>query len=134
MAFDYLIANSGLSQKREDRTWTLRWGGSVDEEFPTSHYTYAVLARQTSVYAKKKAIDLQPNNELNPWLWADIARQVMEAQSTCAKELPKEIPLDLDNLELPDGVADYLDQHEWWVRNRYCRKTADVRSHADERP
>jgi hypothetical protein len=128
-AHQFLLENGGLVEMDEG-TWILRWGRGVEEKFPDSHYAYAFLARQTSVYAKVKAIALQPDNELNPWLMADIARKVMERRSACAKELPKKIPVDIENFKPPDRVADYLRQHDWWVQHRYCRH-AEGRRHDD---
>jgi hypothetical protein len=123
-AFQYLVERRSLvrpsgSGGEERARWRL-FLSDVPERFPESHYAYVTLAGQSSVYAKKQAIELQPGNTLNPWVMGGIARQVLDAQSSCWKHRPLRFDLDSDELELPDGVREYLEQYEWYLENRHC--------------
>jgi hypothetical protein len=64
LAFEFLLRNRGLIHVEESGAWQLSaFAYRVKEKYPTSHYAYATLAQQTSVYAKREAIDLQPNEK-----------------------------------------------------------------------
>lgn len=124
-AHDYLIQNRGLHYTAETDTWRLQWVSGVEKKFPGSHYTYAVLVAQTSVYPKKRAVELQPENTLNPWVMGAIARHVLGSRSRCWPHGPLKFDLSIDELELPDGVRDYLEQHEWYLANRHCPRVIE---------
>jgi hypothetical protein len=49
-----------------------------------------------------------------------IARHVLDSRSSCWDKEPLEFDLDVDKLELPEGVHEYLDQYAWYLENRHC--------------
>lgn len=124
-AHDYLIQNRGLHYAAETDTWRLHQIPGLDKKFPRSHYTYAALAAATSVYSKKQAVELQPENPLNSWVMGAIARHVIGSRSRCWPHGPLKLELSIDELELPEGVRDYLEQHEWYLANRHCPRVIE---------
>jgi hypothetical protein len=124
-AFAYLV-ESGTSPRVDSvedgkaRRWRLYPKPGFAERFPESHYAYAMLARQWSARAKRRAVELQPGNPLNPWVMGALARQVLHSRSSCWEHGPLPFDLDVDELELPDGVREYLEQYEWYLENRHC--------------
>lgn len=132
-AYEYLLADGRLVENHEQGYWSMRWGPMLKEKYPSSHYTFASLAEQSSVYAKKEATDLQPDNPLNPWVMGAVADLVLKRRSRCSTDPPLTFDLNIEELELPDGVRGYLDQQKWYFNNRYCQERQSLQSRSRER-
>ncbi|MEO7795934.1 MAG: hypothetical protein ABIV06_14295 [Thermoanaerobaculia bacterium] len=113
----------------EDRTaWSMSaW--DLYKTFPLSHYSYAALTRDESQLPSfKRAVEMQPENPLNPWVHGAMARRVLDYRSSCweGQELPYK--LEIEDLELPPGVREYLDRYAWSLEHWDCpRKVAKPR-------
>jgi len=119
-AFEYLEEHRGLVHEKGGGRWRLIRGAGLEERFPTSNYTYAVLAREaSSLEEKRRAIEIQPSHPLNPWVEAAIQRQMLDAAAKQGRSVqwrsssPPE-----ERTALPSGVAEYLDQHAWALQHR----------------
>lgn len=128
-AFDYLVEQRGITYVHETEAWKLRaaFAYRVKERYPTSHFAYAVLAAGFSkAHEKLRAIELQPTNPLNPWVKGAIARQALDHQSSCRELEPPTFDFygtsvpSVDGLEVSEEIREYLDQHAWYLENRYC--------------
>lgn len=133
-ARDYLLRERSMVEDRERGTWRLRWASKIDRLYPTSHYTYALLARQSSIYATLEALKLQPENRLNPWLRGALAQRVLEQTSRCSEAPPLKVEVSIEDLEVPAGVRQYLEQHAWYVEHRLCAKSGNRGAAQDARP
>jgi hypothetical protein len=120
LAHEYLERTGGLKYYPDSGEWRIKQVVSIEEKHPNSHYTYALVAGATSVFAKMRAVALQPDNPLNPWVMGDVARQVLDYRSSCWSHQPREFDLSIEQLELPAGVHAYLEQYAWYLENRHC--------------
>jgi hypothetical protein len=121
-AREYLLQNRSLSLNQETGRWYLMSAGyRIRDKFPSSHYTYAFLARiGSNVHEKQLAVDLQQDNTLNPWVVGAIARHYLDHRSSCWKGESLGLDYSIEDLALPAGVGEYLAQYRWQLENRHC--------------
>ena len=116
-AYDYLVRSDALLHDEETGRWLLIRGTGLEERYPSSHYTYAFLARgASSADRNRRAVALQPNHHLNPWVKAAIARNMLT--SGISEAAPSQLEQMLAEMSLPTGVGEYLRQHAWNLKHR----------------
>jgi hypothetical protein len=118
-AFEYLLAHRGVRHSAGAGAWQLRAPYDFHLRFPASLYAYADLALAGGG-SQRRAVELHPDHPLNPWVNGRLAQQVLDRRSTCWKHAPFPFEIDIDELEVPDGVREYLEQYEWYLENRHC--------------
>lgn len=118
-AHDHLLQSDALLHDRGTDRWLLVRGYDLEELFPSSHYTYAVLARGNArLEMKQRAVELQPNHPLNAWVNGAIARELLEQEAERSGPTAEQVREIVDRFELPTGVDEYLEQHAWSLRHR----------------
>ena len=126
-AHEYLVGRGALLHDRESDRWLLIRGSGLEDRFPSSHYTYAFLARGTSSSRQqKRAIELQPAHPLNSWVNGAITREALKHQ------LGRSVGRMAEELDLPVGFVEYLEQHAWNLEHRGRADPPVVRD--DRRP
>jgi hypothetical protein len=119
--FEYLRERGAVEHRGEGMWWLQpQFAIRFEERFPTSHYSYAHLVHQSSILPKIRAVELQPDHPMTPWVNGAIARKVLDTRSSCWRHATKPVDFPIDELELPDGVREYLDQYQWYLENRRC--------------
>jgi hypothetical protein len=131
-----LLDRGGLRRDEDTRTWHFTpWSGAVRwnwwESCPSSHFAYAYLAGGgSSIWQKARAIELQPDNRLNPWVVLSIRMELLKYRSSCwpternlrglGSRDPEQPRVATDESRLPSGARDLLEQQAWYLANRHC--------------
>jgi hypothetical protein len=119
--FEYLRERGAVEHRGEGMWWLQpQFAIRFEERFPTSHYAYAYLARLSGIHSRIRAVELQPDHPMTPWVNGAIAREVLDTRSSCWRHATKPVDFSIDELELPEGVGEYLDQYQWYLENRRC--------------
>ena len=123
----YLLRSRKLVHNHDRTEWGIPNAGDLSERFPLSHYSYATLTRDPSqIGSLQRALELQPQNPLNPWVLGAFARRVLDYRSSCWEGQKLTFDLAINKLELPPGVREYLDQYDWSLEHWECpRKLAE---------
>lgn len=128
-ARDYLVKEHSIIHDPSTGTWSLQWAADLRTTYAASHYAYAVNASWAAGPGSRQwAVAAQPQNPLNPWVMGQIATDWLDRKSSCwlvdpmnrSPGRPDDFALSLDDLELPSGVRDYLEQHRWYLEHRHC--------------
>lgn len=120
-AHAFLLQKRGLVHNREQTEWTMKRGRLAVDTFPTSHYAYAALTEdRTDVASLQRAVDLQPQNALNPWVRGAMAKRILDYRSSCWGGQKLAFGVSIGSLELAPGLREYLDQYAWFLEHRHC--------------
>jgi hypothetical protein len=110
-----------ILENRETGDWSVQRHWDIPEKYPQSHIAYGFLARAGGNWTEKlNAIELQPDNPLNPWVWGALAAEAIDAHSSCASKPGPPVTLAQAARNLPGGVRGYLHQYNWYLEHRYC--------------
>ena len=117
----FLKSIRALESNSQGTSWTLAYGHEVLSSYPTSHFSYAILTFDPqNVELMRRATALFPDNPLNPWVNAAIARRVLDFRSSCWAGQQRTFDFAIGSLELPPRLQDFLAQYSWNLENRLC--------------
>ena len=117
----FLKSIRALESNSQGTSWSLAYGHEVLSSYPTSHFSYAILTFDPqNVELMRRATALFPDNPLNPWVNAAIARRVLDFRSSCWEGEQRTFDFAIGSLELPPRLQGFLEQYSWNLENRLC--------------
>lgn len=117
----FLKSIRALESNRQGTSWSLAYGHEVLSRYPKSHFSYAILTLDPqNVELMRRATALFPDNPLNPWVNAAVARRVLECRSSCWAGEQRTFDFAIGSLQLPLRIQDFLEQYSWNLENRLC--------------
>ena len=117
----FLKSIRALESNSQGTSWSLAYGHEVLSSYPTSHFSYAILTFDPqNVELMRRATALFPDNPLNPWVNAAIARRVLDFRSSCWAGEQRTFNFAIGSLELPPRLQGFLEQYSWNLENRLC--------------